>query len=60
MKAQYRAFKCARARCTNPKNPAYPDYGGRGIEFLFTLEEWLARIIREDIASAQLLVRSGL
>lgn len=29
------AFRAAREMCTNPKNIAYPDYGGRGIEFRF-------------------------
>lgn len=25
----------AKMRCTNPKDPAFPNYGGRGIEFRF-------------------------
>src|SRR5208337_1584384 len=29
------AYSSARQRCTNPKNPGYPNYGGRGIEFRF-------------------------
>lgn len=33
---EYWAFKGARGRCTNPNNPCYHDYGGRGIEFRFT------------------------
>lgn len=28
---EYLAWCAARARCTNEKNPGYPDYGGRGI-----------------------------
>lgn len=28
-------LSAARDRCVNPKNPAYADYGGRGIEFRF-------------------------
>jgi hypothetical protein len=27
----YRAWEAAKRRCTNPKDPAYPRYGGRGI-----------------------------
>lgn len=29
--SEYRAWQTMRLRCTNPKNKAYPDYGGRGI-----------------------------
>lgn len=29
----------ARQRCTNPKNPRYKFYGGRGIGFFITIEE---------------------
>jgi hypothetical protein len=29
--SEYRAWQTMRLRCTNPKNQAYPDYGGRGI-----------------------------
>jgi hypothetical protein len=31
----YRRYMSAKGRCQNPNNPKYPDYGGRGIEFLF-------------------------
>jgi hypothetical protein len=31
----YRSFHDAKQRCTNPKDPDYPQYGGRGIEFRF-------------------------
>lgn len=30
------AYRAARDRCRNPKNPAYHNYGERGIEFRFT------------------------
>lgn len=41
MSAEYRAYMAARQRCTNPKNPAYQRYGGRGIKFRFeTFEDW--------------------
>jgi hypothetical protein len=33
---EYRAYWAAQQRCTNPKNPRYPSYGGRGIKFKFT------------------------
>jgi hypothetical protein len=31
----YRSFHDAKQRCTNPKDPDYPQYGGRGIEFRY-------------------------
>jgi hypothetical protein len=41
----YRSFNEAKQRCTNPKNPDYPQYGGRGIEFRFkSVTELLAEI----------------
>jgi len=41
----YRSFYEAKQRCTNPRNPDYPQYGGRGIEFRFqSVEELLAEI----------------
>lgn len=30
---EYRSWEGARARCRNPKDPFYKDYGGRGITF---------------------------
>jgi hypothetical protein len=33
---EYLAWASARARCTNPNNEYWKDYGGRGIQFLFT------------------------
>lgn len=42
---EYSAFYTARNRCRNPKDKAFPDYGGRGIKFLFsTMQEWLAEV----------------
>ena len=32
---EYAAYSKAKARCTNPNDSSYPDYGGRGIEFRF-------------------------
>lgn len=29
---EYRSWQCMIARCTNPKRPEYPSYGGRGIQ----------------------------
>jgi hypothetical protein len=34
---EYRSWVAAKARCFNPKNQAYADYGGRGIK---VCEEW--------------------
>jgi hypothetical protein len=33
---EYWAYRSAKQRCTNPKDEAWQDYGGRGIRFLFT------------------------
>ena len=33
--SEHNAYASAKQRCTNPKNPKYADYGGRGIKFLF-------------------------
>jgi hypothetical protein len=42
---EYRAYKYAKDRCTNPNNESYAYYGGRGIEFRFdSFEEWLAEL----------------
>ena len=32
---EYAAYVGAKIRCQNPKNPQWPNYGGRGIEFRF-------------------------
>ena len=33
---EYRAYRRAKDRCQNSRNPKYPRYGGRGIKFRFT------------------------
>lgn len=39
---EYTAYKAAIGRCTNPNNPVFKHYGGRGIEFRFTsLEQFI-------------------
>jgi hypothetical protein len=35
-RAEYTAYNAAHERCSNPKNPSYNDYGGRGIQFLYS------------------------
>lgn len=40
-----KAFHRAKNRCTNPNNKDWNDYGGRGIQFLFTsFEQFFAEI----------------
>jgi hypothetical protein len=42
---EYAAYQQARQRCTNPNNPWYLSYGGRGIEFRFkSFEEFVEHI----------------
>lgn len=42
---EFRAFQNAKYRCNNPKSAAWPQYGGRGIEFRFqNFEEFLAEV----------------
>lgn len=42
---EYTAYINAKHRCTNPKDPKWKDYGGRGIKFLFTsFEQWFAEL----------------
>lgn len=36
---EYTAWVAAKQRCTNPKNPSWPNYGGRGITMA---AEWQA------------------
>jgi hypothetical protein len=39
------AYNSAKSRCTNPNHPAWADYGGRGIKFLFTsFEQFYAEL----------------
>ena len=33
--SEYNAYRHAKARCTNPRDPKWRLYGGRGIKFLF-------------------------
>jgi hypothetical protein len=32
---EYKSYQHAKHRCNNSENPAYDQYGGRGIKFLF-------------------------
>jgi hypothetical protein len=42
---EHYAYCAAKFRCTNPKSKGWPDYGGRGIKFLFTsFEQFLAAL----------------
>ena len=42
---EYEAFCNAKNLCTNPKNPRYADYGGRGITFRFeSFEQFLSEL----------------
>lgn len=41
---EYRSWRNAKQRCNNPNFPQYKDYGGRGIEFKFTFEEFFEEI----------------
>lgn len=40
--SEYRAWQTMRLRCTVPENPAYDDYGGRGIT---VCARWLASVV---------------
>jgi hypothetical protein len=45
--AEYRSFCNAKSRCQSKTNPAYPEYGGRGIRFRFkSVEDLIACIGR--------------
>jgi hypothetical protein len=42
---EYSAYAQAKGRCLNPRHPAYKNYGGRGIRFLFTsFEQFYAEL----------------
>jgi hypothetical protein len=42
---EYKLFLNAKTRCTNKNRKQWPDYGGRGIKFLFTsFEQFLAEL----------------
>jgi hypothetical protein len=42
---EYRAWYSAKARCNNPNKNNFPNYGGRGIKFLFkSFEEFFAEL----------------
>lgn len=44
---EYRIYTAAKMRCTNPKDVAFKNYGGRGIEFRFnSFEEFLSEVGR--------------
>lgn len=40
-------YDAAKQRCTNPKNPSFPNYGGRGIKLRFTRAEYIAYVLNE-------------
>ena len=40
---EYNSFRAAKARCRDPRNNRYADYGAKGIEFRFTtFDQWVA------------------
>ena len=53
--SEYLAYRAARKRCTNPKDKDYPDYGGRGIKFLFvSFEQFLVALGKKPTPEHQL------
>lgn len=40
LKPWFISYDKAKQRCTNPKHYGYPWYGGRGIQFLMTLDDF--------------------
>lgn len=49
--AEYRSYSHAKARCENPSDAKYPDYGGRGIQFRFdSFEEFFAHVGKKPSA----------
>jgi hypothetical protein len=52
---EYKAYYSARYRCTNPKDPRWHRYGGRGIGFRFTsYEQFLACLGRKPAPNLSL------
>ena len=51
------AYRNARARCQNPNNKSWPDYGGRGIQFLYPSVEALVADIGHPPSSAHTIDR---
>ena len=46
--SEYRAYRNARQRCTNPASPDYTNYGARGIQFRFTsFDQFISEIGRK-------------
>jgi hypothetical protein len=42
---EYKSYSNAKQWCTNPKNPYYPIYGGRGVKFMFeSFEQFFAEV----------------
>lgn len=54
---EYAAWALMKSRCSNPKNPAYPYYGGRGIR---VCDRWIGSFaaFREDVGPAPSLEHS--
>lgn len=53
--AEYAAFTHAKMRCCNTQCPAYPSYGGRGIEFRFmSFEDFMYELGPRPNSSASL------
>jgi len=46
---EYRCWRAMRDRCLNPKAPAYPDYGGRGIKIVKKWDDFL--VFLADVGS---------
>ena len=44
-------YKSAKARCENPKHPAYKNYGGKGVRMLLTVGD-VEMLYRRDNAKS--------
>ena len=53
----YTAYMNAKARCQNPNTSNWPDYGGRGIQFLYSSVEALVADIGHPPSSAHTIDR---